>query len=304
MNKKKLTISVGIPALNEEKNIGNLLRSVLMQKITHGSISEIIVLSDGSTDKTVQKVREVKDKRIVIHEGKKRLGKPQRLNQLFKMSTGDIIVLLDADATLTSPHVLEHLTREFLQQKNIGMISGKAEAFTNSNFIQKAINITRNAYQKIAEDIKSGNNLYACEGRILALSKGFAHAVILPTNIIATDAFLYFSCIQKGFLFRYAKSAVVKFISPLTVKEQITQNKRFTARTYILENYFGTIVHDESKIPAYIYYKNIIPQVIKYPLHSFVIYFINAYSKYLAKKQSTTIGSLWSIANSTKGGIA
>lgn len=303
MNNRKITVSIGIPAFNEEKNIGNLLLSILSQKMTHASLLEIIVMSDGSTDKTAEKAREMKDKRITIHEGKKRIGKPQRLNQLFKIAKGDVIVLLDSDVSLTSPEVIEHLIVKFLKNKTVGMVSGKAEALTGGNFVQSAINITRNAYLKIAEQINSGNNLYACEGRILALSKSFTHTVILPANIIATDAFLYFSCIKNGFSFRYAKSAVVKFILPNTFKEQITQNKRFTARTYILKKYFGDMVDQESKIPQYIYLKYIIPQIMKYPLHSIVIFFVNLYSKYLARKQSNTIGSLWSIANSTKGGI-
>jgi len=301
---KKISVTIGIPAFNEEKNIGNLLKSILAQRLMHASLDEIIIISDGSTDKTVKKIKEIRDERITVHEGKKRVGKPQRLNQLFKLAKGDIIVLLDSDINFTSPAVLEHLLIKFWRSKKIGMVSGKAEALNGANFVQNAINITRNAYLKIAEQINSGNNLYACEGRILALSKSFAQTVTLPSNIIATDAFLYFSCIKNGFAFRYASSAVVRFISPNTFKEQITQNKRFSARTYILKSYFGDIVDEESKIPRNIYIKNIIPQVMRYPVHSFVIFFVNLYSKYLAKKQSNTIGSLWTIAHSTKRGIA
>ena len=51
--RKKLTVTIGIPAYNEEANVRNLLVSLLAQKETNFKLQEIIVVSDGSTDKTV-----------------------------------------------------------------------------------------------------------------------------------------------------------------------------------------------------------------------------------------------------------
>ena len=58
---KKLTVTIGIPAYNEEKNIGRLLRALLRQKTNGLSIKKIIVISDASTDKTSQIVRGFKE---------------------------------------------------------------------------------------------------------------------------------------------------------------------------------------------------------------------------------------------------
>jgi len=50
--KKLITVSIGIPAYNEEANIGKLLSSLIKQKEAGFIIKEIIVVSDQSTDKT------------------------------------------------------------------------------------------------------------------------------------------------------------------------------------------------------------------------------------------------------------
>ena len=52
-----MDISVGIMAFNEEKNIGRLLKAILSQKLNQIKITEIIVVSDGSTDKTDEIVK-------------------------------------------------------------------------------------------------------------------------------------------------------------------------------------------------------------------------------------------------------
>ena len=50
-------LSIGIMAYNEEANIGRLLQSLLNQILTHGYLSEIIVVASGCTDRTEDIVR-------------------------------------------------------------------------------------------------------------------------------------------------------------------------------------------------------------------------------------------------------
>src|SRR5438067_1210590 len=98
----KTSITIGISAYNEEKNIGNLLQSIFAQKFTDIQLAEVLVYSDGSTDNTVATAASW-SKRVTVHEGKKRKGKWYRLNQMMHQAKGDIIVFLDADVILGSP---------------------------------------------------------------------------------------------------------------------------------------------------------------------------------------------------------
>ena len=112
--KKKLTVTVGISALNEETNIGTMLRAVLAQRGDNFVLKEIMVISDGSTDNTVGKVREIKDKRITVIVGKKREGMNTRLNYLFAHFQSDVLIKMDADILPQNESVISLLISPFL----------------------------------------------------------------------------------------------------------------------------------------------------------------------------------------------
>src|SRR3989344_306584 len=84
MNKK--TVIVGIPAFNEEKNIGVLLESILLQKGNNFTIDKVIVVCDGSRDNTAEivKLYSKKFNQISLKDDNKRKGKAARLNEFYK----------------------------------------------------------------------------------------------------------------------------------------------------------------------------------------------------------------------------
>src|SRR3989344_7160699 len=98
-NRKKLYVSVGIAAYNEEHNIARLLNSVLTQKLRSVIISEILVISSGSTDNTNSIVKSYADKKynkIKLIRQSKRLGKASAVNLILTRAKKDIIVLVSA----------------------------------------------------------------------------------------------------------------------------------------------------------------------------------------------------------------
>ena len=51
------TVTVALSAFNEETNIGNFIASVLKQKEENFVLEKILIISDGSTDKTAEIVK-------------------------------------------------------------------------------------------------------------------------------------------------------------------------------------------------------------------------------------------------------
>lgn len=88
-------LSIIIPCYNEEKSILNLVNKVLASPIPN---KEIIIVDDCSTDGT-RKVLETDVKplvsKIIYH--KKNQGKGGALKTGFKMATGDVVIIQDAD---------------------------------------------------------------------------------------------------------------------------------------------------------------------------------------------------------------
>jgi glycosyltransferase involved in cell wall biosynthesis len=89
-------ISVVIPAYNEEKTIGNIIEETIQIMDTLGMPYEIIVVDDGSTDRT----REIASRynATVLSNGRNH-GKGYALRRGFQHAQGDIIVTIDADGS-------------------------------------------------------------------------------------------------------------------------------------------------------------------------------------------------------------
>jgi len=95
MPKNKLVVL--IPALNEEKTIGHLIKSI-PKKIQGISKVQVLVVDDGSTDSTALKARQARADKIVSHHGNKGLGIAFQTGISEALAMGaDIIVNIDAD---------------------------------------------------------------------------------------------------------------------------------------------------------------------------------------------------------------
>src|SRR3989344_8939516 len=77
-------VSIGIPAYNEEANIKNLLTALLAQKQENFELLEIIVISDGSDDNTVEQAKSLASEKISVIDGKDRKGQAQRQNEIME----------------------------------------------------------------------------------------------------------------------------------------------------------------------------------------------------------------------------
>ena len=91
-----MMISVIIPVFNEEKTIGEVIEKVQGVDIE----KEIIIVDDGSTDKTREILRNIKEGNIKIIFHDKNLGKGGALKTGFLHAKGDIIIPQDADLEL------------------------------------------------------------------------------------------------------------------------------------------------------------------------------------------------------------
>jgi len=90
MNKK---VSVIITAYNEEKKIERSVCSILNQ--TYKEI-ELIIINDGSTDRTIDVINKFCDPRIHV-VNRENLGRIKSLNEGLKIAKGEYIAINDAD---------------------------------------------------------------------------------------------------------------------------------------------------------------------------------------------------------------
>lgn len=100
----KKMLSILIPCFNEEKSVAklfNLIKENAEVLIEKKQISdfEVLFVSDGSTDKSEDVIKELikKDKRVRLIALRRNFGKSKALQIGFKAVKGDVIITMDAD---------------------------------------------------------------------------------------------------------------------------------------------------------------------------------------------------------------
>lgn len=295
------SVTVAICAYNEGPNIEHLLKTIIKQETTRCSLEQIYIISDGSDDDTVEKIRNVKDDRIVLKDYKERKGKSYRLNEIYGDIKTDFLVQPDADVLMASKYVVEEIVLPMIEDKNVGMTGGNSKATKTETLIEKAVNCTHEAYTLMRGHIRNGNNIYTATGRLIATRREAFENISVPVDTISNDHFVYFSIISKGFTYRYAPKAVVFFRLPQTLADHVRQETRFSSAEHYMKRYFPmSLVNDEYAIPAGEFMVSVLKQVTHHPFLSVVIFFINLYCKCMAFFTRYRTTALWDVVSTTK----
>jgi glycosyltransferase involved in cell wall biosynthesis len=136
-----MKLSIIIPVYNEEKTIEELI-SIVKKVDTKDIQKEIIAVDDGSKDNTLNILKKVKDIKLIVH--KKNSGKGAATRTGIKHSTGDIIIIQDAD--------LEYDPNDYYKLIK-PIIDGKTKVVYGSRFLsntqkERNINFLRIKHKK------------------------------------------------------------------------------------------------------------------------------------------------------------
>ncbi len=114
-----MKLTIVIPALNEEQAIGSTIERTLAARETIIAQSpveavEVIVVSDGSTDRTAEIAAQYDEIALIVFERNRGYG--AAIKRGFEVGTGDVVGFLDADGTC-EPAFFATLCRELAEKK-------------------------------------------------------------------------------------------------------------------------------------------------------------------------------------------
>ena len=153
-----MKLSLIIPAYNAEKTIRECLDSVFSQSIRD---YEVIVINDGSTDKTETILNEYKQRYQdrLLYKNVENGGQGRARNIGFEMSKGDYIGYIDSDDWI-DPDFSEKLIRAIEKKKGDIALCDVAGHFPDGKVVQEYI---YRPYRKIAAAGFANNKLFRRE---------------------------------------------------------------------------------------------------------------------------------------------
>jgi cellulose synthase/poly-beta-1,6-N-acetylglucosamine synthase-like glycosyltransferase len=111
-----------IPAHNEEQWMAHKLENTLQLDYPR-ELLQIVVASDGSTDRTVETARQFAGHGIEVVDFPRRVGKQDMLNSLVPAAEGEILVMTDTHVLL-APSSVRNLVRHFADPQ-VGCVTGQ-----------------------------------------------------------------------------------------------------------------------------------------------------------------------------------
>lgn len=222
-------VSVLIPAFNEEAVIVETVRAALASE--YGKL-EIIVVDDGSADRTAELVRENfgRDSRVRLLLQPNR-GKPTALNHGLAEASGEVVISIDAD-TIVDSKALPLLVRHFADPK-VGAVAGNVKVINRKRWLtrwQALEYITSQNLEKRAFDLL--NCIPVVPGAVGAWRAGLLRANGgFSGDTVAEDTDLTLTIRRNGWKILYDEDAVGRTEVPDTVNALIRQRFRWTFGT-------------------------------------------------------------------------
>lgn len=195
-----LTVTVAIPAWNEEKCIGATIDSLLDQTYK----VDIIVVDDASTDSTAEIARK---KGVRVVTAPKQGSKSRALNYIIPTVETDLFICVDAD-TILAYDAVEHLVKSF-DDIRVMVACGMVHSKSNENFWQASRATEYISMQKIVKAAQQRwKAILVASGCFFAVRTWYMKGKGgFPDRTLAEDMDLTWMAVEDGYEVSFVETA-------------------------------------------------------------------------------------------------
>ncbi len=225
-------VSVLVPCYNEEDTIENTVKELSALEYPD---YEIIVINDGSSDRTSEIVRSIADKypRMRFIDLKENCGKANALYLGLIAAKGEILVGVDSDSYIM-PDALNYMVPHFTNRFNgerVGAVTGNPRVRNRSSLLAK---IQLCEYASIISLIKRTQRIWGkvmtVSGVVVAFRKrALMDAELWDRDMITEDIGVTWKLEKKFWDVRYEPRALCMMLVPETVIGLAKQRKRWAS---------------------------------------------------------------------------
>ncbi|PVX24848.1 MAG: hypothetical protein CW691_06285 [Candidatus Bathyarchaeum sp.] len=244
------SMSIIVPVKNEEKVIGRLLNALENANYPKDK-KEIVIVEDGSTDKTV----EICNKFAHEHPSQVKLlrrsvsnGKPSALQEAIKHTSGEIIAVFDAD-NIPEPDFLLR-TKNYFDDPSVTAVQGRLAAINeNENILTKFVaqeeSLRCEAYMRgkdvLGLFVPLTGSCYFVRKSVLDSVGGW------DSKVLSEDMELAARLTKNGHKIRYASDVKSWQEYPATVSGFFKQRTRWFRGTMEVSFKYGSLLRRPSK---------------------------------------------------------
>jgi cellulose synthase/poly-beta-1,6-N-acetylglucosamine synthase-like glycosyltransferase len=224
-------VSVVVVAHNEARRVTERIENLLALDYPRERL-EIILVSDGSTDGTVDRARAYAHDGVIVRAFPQRRGKPSVLNETVPAASGDIVVLADARQRF-APEALRALVRPFADPR-VGAVSGEL-------ILTRTVDATAGGdgvgfywrYEKLIRQSESRvHSTVGATGAIYAVRRALFTSI--PADTILDDVVIPMNIVRQGYRVLFESGARAYDRVSATAREEFMRKVRTIAGTFQL----------------------------------------------------------------------
>lgn len=240
-------ISIVIPAYNEEAYIREKLENCLMLDWPEER-REILVVSDGSDDRTVEIAREYESRGMRVLEQTQRSGKSAALNRGAAEGRGELLLFSDT-SSLLSIDALRLLTRHF-ENPAVGAVSGTYRAIED---LSDPRALSEGAYWRFETGIRHWEALVSstlgAHGTCLMLRRECYQP--LEADLINDDFVLPMRVLEAGWRVEYEPRAASIELAATSTQGEVRRRVRIMAGNWQQLGRLRSLLHPRRGLIAF-----------------------------------------------------
>jgi len=220
-------VTVVIAAHNEAAQILPRIENLLASRYPP-QLLQILVVSDGSTDQTVQKIRSLSDPRVQVIDHSPRQGKAHALNLALSLASGDLVVFADARQRF-EPDAIARLAGHF-HRPETGAVSGELVIASAGTAAGGGID----AYWRLEKSLRLSearhDSAIGCTGAIYAIRRSLYRPI--PDDTILDDVVIPMQIAVQGFRIGFDPAALAHDPQTLEPAREKIRKRRTLAGNY------------------------------------------------------------------------
>ena len=223
-------VSIILSSYNEENNLKKKIDNLLALDYPKEKVN-ILIGSDGSTDRTNNILKECQGFNITYLVSKERQGKPRIITQLVSKAKGEILFFVDTRQQIEKD-ALKNIVRNF-NDSNVGCVSGELVLKKErASSMSKGVDISWKDEQCIRSCESKLYSMIGATGAIYAVRR---ELFVSPSeNILLDDVFIPLKVVERGHRAIFEGSAHAYDEAAETSREEFTRKVRTIAGNFQL----------------------------------------------------------------------